>query len=181
MYCPKCGQPQISDEARFCSRCGFQLGIVAELLPTDGVLQNYQSPSENLSLYRRITSQVGAKLIFLSVVLVPVAVLIGLAFDTPAFLIPLLILFLTGLIQILYVQIFGKKDWFAMRPGETKNLNAADAKLNLPAPQTAPVPLLEIRSLDTNEIIAPPPSVTDHTTKLLELNADSDELVKTRR
>jgi len=34
MHCPKCGQQQVSDEMRFCSRCGFALGIVTELILT---------------------------------------------------------------------------------------------------------------------------------------------------
>ena len=32
MYCPKCSQLQISEEMRFCSRCGFALGAVRELV-----------------------------------------------------------------------------------------------------------------------------------------------------
>jgi ABC-type multidrug transport system fused ATPase/permease subunit len=32
MFCPKCSQQQVSDQARFCSRCGFQLGVVKALL-----------------------------------------------------------------------------------------------------------------------------------------------------
>ena len=32
MFCPKCGGPQISDDVRFCSRCGFQLSVVQALL-----------------------------------------------------------------------------------------------------------------------------------------------------
>jgi uncharacterized membrane protein YvbJ len=36
MYCPKCSQQQISDEMRFCSRCGFPLGAVKELIANDG-------------------------------------------------------------------------------------------------------------------------------------------------
>ncbi len=36
MFCPKCGQQQISDEMRFCSRCGFALAMVAELITHDG-------------------------------------------------------------------------------------------------------------------------------------------------
>jgi hypothetical protein len=31
MHCPRCGQQQISDQTKFCSRCGFQLGLVSEL------------------------------------------------------------------------------------------------------------------------------------------------------
>lgn len=38
MHCPRCGQQQVSEETRFCSRCGLQLGLVAELLENDGFL-----------------------------------------------------------------------------------------------------------------------------------------------
>ena len=38
MHCPRCGQQQVSNETKFCSRCGFQLVIVAELLANGGVL-----------------------------------------------------------------------------------------------------------------------------------------------
>jgi hypothetical protein len=38
MHCPRCGQQQISDQTKFCSRCGFQLGLVAELLDNGGFL-----------------------------------------------------------------------------------------------------------------------------------------------
>jgi hypothetical protein len=38
MHCPNCGQQQVSDETKFCSRCGFPLGLVAELLAHGGFL-----------------------------------------------------------------------------------------------------------------------------------------------
>ena len=38
MHCPKCGQQQISEDTRFCSRCGLQLGLVAELIANGGFL-----------------------------------------------------------------------------------------------------------------------------------------------
>lgn len=38
MYCPGCGQQQISEETRFCSRCGLPLGLVAEILAYGGFL-----------------------------------------------------------------------------------------------------------------------------------------------
>ena len=38
MHCPRCGQHQVTEETKFCSRCGFQLGLVAELLMHGGVL-----------------------------------------------------------------------------------------------------------------------------------------------
>ncbi|HEX7956452.1 MAG TPA: hypothetical protein VF508_05900, partial [Pyrinomonadaceae bacterium] len=36
MFCPQCGQQQVSDASRFCARCGFQLSAVAGLLATNG-------------------------------------------------------------------------------------------------------------------------------------------------
>ena len=38
MHCPRCGQQQVSDQTKFCSRCGFQLGLVSELLHHGGFL-----------------------------------------------------------------------------------------------------------------------------------------------
>ena len=38
MHCPRCGQQQVSSETKFCSRCGFQLAIVSELLVHGGTL-----------------------------------------------------------------------------------------------------------------------------------------------
>ncbi len=38
MFCPRCGQEQISEETRFCSRCGFMLTIVSEVVANGGVL-----------------------------------------------------------------------------------------------------------------------------------------------
>lgn len=36
MYCPKCGQQQVSEEVRFCSRCGFTLASVRASLAVEG-------------------------------------------------------------------------------------------------------------------------------------------------
>jgi len=38
MHCPRCGQQQVSEETRFCSRCGFPLGLVSEILANGGFL-----------------------------------------------------------------------------------------------------------------------------------------------
>ncbi len=38
MYCPKCSQQQVSEETKFCSRCGFPLGLVSEILAHGGFL-----------------------------------------------------------------------------------------------------------------------------------------------
>jgi len=38
MHCPRCGQQQVSNETKFCSRCGLQLGLVAQLIANEGFL-----------------------------------------------------------------------------------------------------------------------------------------------
>lgn len=38
MHCPSCGQQQVSNETKFCSRCGLPLGIVSDVLAHGGYL-----------------------------------------------------------------------------------------------------------------------------------------------
>jgi uncharacterized membrane protein YvbJ len=65
MYCPRCNQQQASDEVSFCTRCGFQLGVVKELLATDGALpshlKNFQSSKSSPN---QSGKRFGGKLIF---------------------------------------------------------------------------------------------------------------------
>ena len=36
MFCPQCGHQQVSNDMRFCSRCGFSLGLVTDLVANSG-------------------------------------------------------------------------------------------------------------------------------------------------
>ena len=38
VFCPQCGHQQVSNETRFCSRCGLSLGLVTDLLLNSGNL-----------------------------------------------------------------------------------------------------------------------------------------------
>jgi len=38
MHCPSCGQQQVSNETKFCSRCGLPLGLVSEVVAYGGYL-----------------------------------------------------------------------------------------------------------------------------------------------
>ncbi len=38
MHCPRCGQQQVSEETKFCSRCGFPLSLISEILAHGGFL-----------------------------------------------------------------------------------------------------------------------------------------------
>ena len=36
MFCPQCGHQQVSNDIRFCSRCGLSLSLATDLLPVSG-------------------------------------------------------------------------------------------------------------------------------------------------
>jgi hypothetical protein len=38
MHCPRCGQQQVSEDIKFCSRCGLPLGVIAEVVAKEGHL-----------------------------------------------------------------------------------------------------------------------------------------------
>jgi hypothetical protein len=66
MFCPKCSQEQVTDETRFCSRCGFQLNVVKALLTEEsfppGPLE-IQKPDRSL---RKRDLTIGAALMFVA-------------------------------------------------------------------------------------------------------------------
>src|SRR5882724_9638133 len=72
MHCPHCGQQQMSDVIRFCSRCGFPLEGVIKLLANGGVMPLYsgeQGPPEASPRKRGVKQ--GGMLLLLGVVMVP--------------------------------------------------------------------------------------------------------------
>jgi uncharacterized membrane protein YvbJ len=46
MYCPKCSQQKISDEMRFCSRCGFSLSAVRELIASGSAIVEHGAEAQ---------------------------------------------------------------------------------------------------------------------------------------
>ena len=57
MHCPRCGQQQASGETKFCSRCGFQLAIVAELLHHGGTLPQLAAIQKKKTLFAHIKTK----------------------------------------------------------------------------------------------------------------------------
>lgn len=160
MFCPKCSQEQVSDEMRFCSRCGFRLTGVSELLSSDGALPvRYGKQTEIIPGLRRKKNLPGAKIMFFSICLLPVAVGIGIAVNGPAPLLISIIPFFTGLVYMLYALVF-------------RNQNAESRRETVPEisqiPPPPPAYVAPPAQMKTGELTPmPPPSVTDQTTKLL--------------
>jgi hypothetical protein len=176
MHCPQCGQQQISGEVRFCKSCGFPLAGVMELLASGGISPTIEKESHKpRQSPRRQGIRQGFILLFIFVVSVPLYGLIGeqIMALPPLFLI-------AGLMRILYAIIFQegaprkKKQVGSLpdvAPSTIDQLGTVARGTALPPAQSVPVTAFNARRVDTREMVNPP-SVTEHTTKLLNESPD---------
>jgi hypothetical protein len=180
MFCPQCGQQQASEEMRFCSRCGFPLGDIAEVLARGGVLapRDAESQGRKMSARQKGIRQ-GAMLMLSTVLIVPLIIFAILLFHVDQ-LIPLIpfaavVCFVGGFIRIAYALMF--EDAVPPAAIDAPAMPFAPAQLNAPVRGTMLPPAQgdELvspatawrRRTQTSEIVQPP-SVTENTTKLFE-------------
>jgi len=164
MYCPNCGQQQISDEMKFCSRCGLALSGLADWLAGGGVpAQRKVEVEVSPASPRRKGIRRAAKLMFLSGVLFPVFLAISLAVDEGGPMILPILVFFVSLVMMLYARLFSDKNPPAIN--HTAQLGSASTRSTLP-PATS-TPINSRPQVRTNEL-AQPPSVTENTTRLLD-------------
>ena len=183
MFCPRCGQQQATDSMRFCSRCGFSMEGVMHLLAHGGMLPRYEASSgEKTISSRRKGVKQGVLLMLIGALLVPIfGVMAGFApgriSDVFGFFaaITAVICFLGGPLRMLFAAIFeeaAKPQPYAAPSYMPPTVTAPGARVSALPP--APVSTQPWRQRpQTGEIVAPP-SVTDHTTKLLE-KSDSEK------
>lgn len=72
MYCPQCGQQQISDQVRYCSRCGFLLETVAAVLSARGMAPPYIQPGGQALSPRSKGVRQGALMMLSTFLVVPI-------------------------------------------------------------------------------------------------------------
>ncbi len=170
MFCPKCGQQQISEEMRFCSRCGFQLGEITALMASGGVsvasIAREMEIQKQLALKRR--TRQGAKVMFASAVLFPLAMAFSIPLDSPFPLFLPFIVFVAGLAWFLYFRLFGEDSYPSVTRDEIKQIETPTPGY-LPPAQAPATPIAGRATHRTAEIVQPS-SVTEHTTKLLDEN-----------
>jgi len=160
MYCPNCGQQQLSDEMRFCSRCGQALSGLAEWLAGGGLPAQPRTEVQiSADSPRRKGIRRAAKLMFFSGVLFPIFIVISLAIDEPGPLVLPIIVFFISLAMMLYARLFSDKT----APAALNDV--AQTRTYLPPATSIPIPARQ--QVRTNEL-AQPPSVTEHTTRLLD-------------
>ncbi len=168
MHCPRCGLQQVSEESSFCTRCGFQLSVVKELLSGNGLLPTHSTvaavaPQPTPTYLSRKGIRAGAKLMFWSVVVAPLFLVLSFIFDNPIPLFFPMIVFLAGLARILYTIIFGEDLW----PPRGHEIASGKATTYLHAQTAIAVGELQAKQADTAEMTQPP-SVVERTTKLLK-------------
>ena len=169
MYCPNCGQQQISDEMRFCSRCGLALTGLAEWL-AGGALSVTRAGETQISAIspRRKGMRRAAKLMFFSGVLFPVFLVLSLAINEGAVMIFPILLFFISLVLMLYARLFNDKTpGVTDRSIQTSTFGSNATRGPLPPPISIPIPNAGRQQVRTNEL-AQPPSVTEQTTRLLD-------------
>jgi hypothetical protein len=170
MYCPQCGQQQIADSTRFCSRCGLLVSGLAEWLARGGVVPAVHEKET----VRRPTSpkrkgiRRGAILMFISAVLLIPFFAMAVVSDSPGPLVIPFTVFFAGLSILLYSVIFGDDVPVPTgQPSEPSRLATMFRGNALPPATHNPIQNVIEHPVRTSELVEPP-SVTENTTKLLD-------------
>lgn len=179
MYCPKCSQEQLSEEVRFCSRCGFSIGAVRELIASGNALTvpgpDVQTRSCGQKAVRR-----GAWIMLASLAFTLFVGFMSAIDDDFAVMLVLPFLgFIIGLVSVFYGAFWADKR--ALKRAAAKSLVVptmpgqlgAPAGAELPASRMAPIESFTGKRGETAEMIQSPPSVTENTTRLLEEESDA--------
>jgi hypothetical protein len=175
MYCPQCSQEQVSEDMRFCSRCGFPLAIVSQLVRGGGALEGFDPEQRPLSP-RQKGIRWGLILMIVSLLLGPLAaVMTAMKSDFFVLFVPVLMLFVLGLGRLLHAYLLAQptpkgidKSLAAQRTQQAPGAYAP----TLPAGQSIPVTTWK-QPVNTSEM-AHPVSVTENTTRLLNDESDGE-------
>jgi hypothetical protein len=173
MFCPKCSQQQVSDETRFCSRCGFQLNVVKALLVSDDAPQTAEIQKPDRSLRKRDMT-IGAAIMFVFAFIAAVITIdMPPSHSSRILLLAIAWLVLSLLINIKpLIQYFLRADNSASKtddfsPSKVISKFTSRNKKALPEAHSIPAADLVMPNVNTAEMIQPP-SITENTTNLLD-------------
>lgn len=187
MYCPRCGQQQVPDQIRFCSRCGFQLGLVAELIANNGFLPQLAA-LQNLkpSLFTRKNGVIFTVLWFIFWVMMLPAFFGIAGIETGAGVSAVFGVFSSVMLLVISLSFLKSE---TPKPQLLPMMQANDAAAHglygnkvraaLPNRESQPVsafvpPQGAWRSPDTGEVVEPG-SVTENTTKFFDTEKKTDQ------
>jgi hypothetical protein len=179
MYCPRCSQQQVSEETKFCSRCGFPLGLVSEILSHGGFLPQLADLYKSKKILTKSNVMKFGLIWFLfwSFLMTP---LLAIAGGEEIVAVTAVLGFVGGLILVVLAALFLKNEPKIIQENLlNQNINSMPVQLRgnhiktaLPPQQSQPAqsyvpPIASWKAPDTGDFVRPP-SVTEGTTKLLE-------------
>jgi hypothetical protein len=183
MFCPQCGQQQVTGVIRFCSRCGFPLDGVIQLLSSGGNLPAYRSSDEPVQISpRRKGVKQGMLLFLLGVVLVPILGMFA-SFSNAVFpqmlaILAAIICFVGGPLRMFYAAVFEEGAPKPVRAfGPPMHMSPQQFIPPVQNPALPPPPVRQPpswRTRPTTAELANPPSVTENTTRLLDKEDRTD-------
>lgn len=178
MYCPICGQQQISQETRFCSRCGFLLTGISHVIANDG---NFPFvPPEKKSktdTSRKKGLKRGLMIFLLTFLIVPIVAVLTIAAGREPFVVALtaIIFGVGGLLRMAYALLIESNEPDGDSPEENivnsvKTLKGKGAAKILSGQSSIPASDYTAPKAgswrDTNELA--PHSITENTTRQLK-------------
>ena len=179
MFCPQCGQQQVTGAIRFCSRCGFPLDGVIQLLASGGLVPAYRTSDEPAPISpRRKGVKQGGVMLLSGAVIVPILAMFA-SFSNATFIeilaaLAAIICFIGGPLRMLYAAVFEEgapKPLRAYGPPMPMHVPQQQFGPHVQAPALSPPPPQRMpnwRPRPTTAELANPPSVTENTTRLLD-------------
>ena len=179
MHCPKCGQLQVTDDTRFCSRCGLLLTGVAQVVAQGGVLATTDPGlPKGVTTPRNRGLKQGLFIFLLAFLVVPILTIISVALNIEPYAVVLSAILLTvgGMLRAAYALMFESNvpALGSATSAESANLlSGSHAAGALPSQRADLYTSPAGNWRDTNDLVERrPPSVTDSTTKLLQKELD---------
>lgn len=180
MYCPRCGQEQVSRNLRFCSNCGLPMGLVAEILANEGALPRLLELEKKKNIFTRRNGMIFS--LFWFIFFVPFMSAICSMFPFGYVLLPFFPVFgcfsslLIFLFSVFFLSSSEDKTQrnYIQKQNASRDLSGQNARQSSLPPQQTQVARDYVSSSpgswkapDTGEL-AHPGSVTEETTKLLQ-------------
>lgn len=165
MFCPKCSQQQISEEVRYCSRCGFELAAVSDAL-------RHKGRSGVSAADAKKTAVIGFGLVTLSALFLLATLIIGT--PEPSFIVQMNLL----VAALVYLSALGYV-YLKLRTTGRDGSEDPGSRNTLPEPDNVPTTKKLLDEPDPSSFVAPTPSfqarpkeslgitVTEDTTTLL--------------
>ncbi len=177
MFCPNCGQQQITQEIKFCSRCGFPLGLVSEILAHGGFLPQLAELYKSNHLFSRRNGLIFSLFWFLIFVLILTPLSGAAHLDNLAGVFAI-IGTMGSIVMCIASLLLLKKEPEKFDIPHLGGANSAAKNIHgtnqtaLPPQQTQSAqsyvaPANSWKAANTGEMVRPP-SVTEQTTKLLK-------------